>query len=354
MIFVKTEDLKIGMRMARPIFTKDGALLFDRDSKLTEASLNNVKNFGLVGLYVLEPAEPVPPMTEDEIEFERFQTITYHSIQKELDLIVNSKKTQKLNSIVDSISKNYGHQVKKIHFIQSLRSDDDYLYKHVMNTSILSALIGHRLNAKIDDRTLSMTCSLFYDLCPLFLPKDVHLDTMEEEDRYVVKKKATENGIALIKEVFLSTPMYYRICNQVHKCKKAVKKGVPLENKPMLAASIIHVASTFDDMTAMSSWSEPVSELVALSYMLDRPLYYDQTVVNALVKSLTILKAGVSVELNTGETALVISENEDNFLRPMILCYQDNAMIDLSNTAMYGDIHIVDIMQKMDNRYVMK
>lgn len=354
MIFVKTEDLKIGMRMARPIFTKDGALLFDRDSKLTEASLNNVKNFGLVGLYVLEPAEPVPPMTDDEIEFERFQTVTYHSIQKELELMVSSKKTQKLDSIVDTISKAYGHQVKKIHFIQGLRSDEDYLYKHVLNTSILSALISHRLNARIEDRNYAMTCSLFYDLTPLFLPKDAHLDQMEESEKNVVIKKASEDGLELIKEIFLSTPMYHRICKQVLKARNADKKGVPLDTKPMLSASIIHVASTFDSMTAMSSWSEPVSDLVALNYMLERPLYFNKEVVNALVKSLTILSAGVSVVLNTGESALVINENEDNFLRPMVLCYQDNAMIDLSNTSQYGHIHIVDIMQKMDNRHVMK
>lgn len=350
MYFVKTEELKIGMRMARPIFTKDGALLFDRDSKLTEASLNNVKNFGLVGLYVLEPAEPVPPMTEEEIEFERFQTVTSHAIQKELECMVGSKKTQKLDTIVASISKNYGHQTNKIHFIQGLRSDEDYIYKHLMNTSILTALIGHRMNARIEDRNLATTCSLFYDIGKLMLPRDTHLDRMEGSERNAVLRKATDDGIALVKDIFLSSPMYYRICNHVTKCKRAIQKGEPYDGKPMLAASMIMVASTFDELTAMSSWSEPISELSALNYMIDRPKYFEPSVVNALVKSLTVLQAGISVELSTGETALVIQENEDNFLRPMVLSYQDNSMIDLSNTSLYGDIYIKDIQQKMDNR----
>ena len=59
MLFVKTEDLKPGMRLAN--------------------------NFGLIGIYILEPAEPVPPMSEDDIEFERFQAMSIFEIKEILD-----------------------------------------------------------------------------------------------------------------------------------------------------------------------------------------------------------------------------------------------------------------------------
>ena len=75
MIFVKSDDLKTGMRIARPIYNKNGVLLYERNSKLTVQGMNSIKNFGLLGIFVLEPAEPVPPMTKDDIEFERFQTM---------------------------------------------------------------------------------------------------------------------------------------------------------------------------------------------------------------------------------------------------------------------------------------
>ena len=68
MIYVKTEDLKIGMRLARPIYNKRGVLLYGRDDRLTKQGIESVNNFGLIGLYILEPAEPVPPMTDEEIE----------------------------------------------------------------------------------------------------------------------------------------------------------------------------------------------------------------------------------------------------------------------------------------------
>ena len=63
MLFVRTEDLKTGMRLARPVYNKKSILLFDRNSLLSVQAIESIRNFGLIGVYVLEPAEPLPPMT---------------------------------------------------------------------------------------------------------------------------------------------------------------------------------------------------------------------------------------------------------------------------------------------------
>jgi hypothetical protein len=62
MLFVKVDELKPGMRLGKPIYNKNGVLLYDRDTKLTMQAIYGIKNFRLLGLYILEPAEPVPPM----------------------------------------------------------------------------------------------------------------------------------------------------------------------------------------------------------------------------------------------------------------------------------------------------
>ena len=118
MIFVKSDDLKTGMRIARPIYNKNGVLLYERNSKLTVQGMNSIKNFGLLGIFVLEPAEPVPPMTKDDIEFERFQTMCVFSIQEELDQIIRNSRYAKIQTIVANIIKNYGHLDRKISFQQ--------------------------------------------------------------------------------------------------------------------------------------------------------------------------------------------------------------------------------------------
>ena len=84
MKFVKTEDLKIGMRLAKPIYNNKGVLLYDRNSKLTQQGIESVRNFKLIGIYVLEPAEPLPPLSEDDMEFEKL-LVELQSVVDKLD-----------------------------------------------------------------------------------------------------------------------------------------------------------------------------------------------------------------------------------------------------------------------------
>ena len=57
------------------------------------------------------------------------------------------------------------------------------------------------------------------------------------------------------------------------------------------------------------------------------------------------------MELSTREKAIVIRNNEENVLRPMVLAFKDNNIIDLSSKS-YQGVEVTDIMKTMDNRYV--
>ncbi len=56
MQFKRISELKDGMRLARPIYHKNGVLLFERDSKITSQGIASIQNFGLIGRVILEPA----------------------------------------------------------------------------------------------------------------------------------------------------------------------------------------------------------------------------------------------------------------------------------------------------------
>ena len=94
MKFVKAEDLKAGMRLAKPIYNKNGVLLYERNSQLTSPGIISVRNFGLIGIYILEPAEPVPPLTREDLEFEQLQTIYMFKLRECVELIWKRKKVE--------------------------------------------------------------------------------------------------------------------------------------------------------------------------------------------------------------------------------------------------------------------
>lgn len=354
MLFVKSEDLKTGMRLARPIYNKNGVLLYERNSKLTKQGIESIKNFDLIGIFVLEPAEPVPPMTQADIEFERFQTMCVFSIREELDKIMQTKRVGKMQFIASDIIKNYGHLDKKVNFVQNLRSKEDYIYKHSMNVAILCAMMTHVLNMKVDEQLETVQAAVIHDIGKLMVPKSV-MEKHEWTDMDWTQIQAAElGGFDLIDVVYSSSPNIKRICVQAQKALSSLETGEDISSVKLVnGAKVLAVAEKFDMMTAMQLDKEPQSEVAALKHLLGNPDVYDSKAVEALIKSINILSPGVSVELNTGEKALVINANEQNILQPIILMFQDNSIIDLSDEKMYGDLEIKDIMKTMDNRYVM-
>lgn len=354
MLFVKTDELKKGMRLARPIYNKDGVLLYERNSKLTIQGIISIKNFGLIGIFILEPAEPVPPMTQADIDFERFQTMYVFSIQEELDKILQTKRLYKMPTIAANIVKSYGHLDKKINFVQNLRSKEDYLYKHSLNVAILCAMITHRMNMRLDEQADTVQAAIVHDIGKLTVPKNIKgKDILTPEEQEAVRM-AQIQGHNLIDIVFSSSPNVKRICAQALRALESLESGEDISSMKMVkGAKVLAVAETFDTMTAMQVEKAPDSEVAAIKHLLENPQVYDSDVVRALIRSINILAPGVSVELNTGEKALVLNANEQNVLEPMILMFGDNSIVDLSDRERFGDLEIKDIMKTMDNRYVM-
>lgn len=352
MQFIKTENLRAGMRLARPIYNRQGVLLFERDSRLTEQGISSIANFGLIGLFILEPAEPVPPMTREDVEFERFQTMTVFSIQEELERILSTRKQGKMQVIASNIIKNYGHLEKKINFVQSLRSREDYIYKHVLNVAILCTMISHVMNIKLDEQLSTVLAALSHDLGKLSVPADIMDLGYSSPESAEIIRKAEIGAYPLIETVFAEGKMIRRICMQSQIAVEDMLEGRPLSLKLVTGAKILVVADMYDMMTSVRGSGAPISEVAALKYLMERPEAFDSQVVEALIKSINILMPGIGVELNTGEKALVIKANNDNILRPVVLSFADNSIIDLSNEKVYGDIEVVDIMKTLDNRYV--
>lgn len=355
MLFVKNDDLKVGMRLAKPIYNKKGVLLYDRDSKLSLQGIDSVKNFGLIGLYILEPAEPLPPMTEEDIEFERYQTVAVFQLQDELEIMNNQRKASKMRFICEDVIRHYGRLNKKINFVQNLRSSDDYTVKHSLNCAILCAMMSHVLNIPIQEQTETVMAALVHDVGKLNIPKDI-LDKKAEQltqSDHAEMDRYEREGAMIIEDCFSASPGVKRIVTQCYRMLGDFNRGrEQSQAKTVTGAKILAVAETFDTMTAMNDYREPSSEIAALRHLMNNPSVFDEKVVNALVKSITFLANGCCVELNNGDKGLVITANDDNVLCPMVLCFSNNSIVDLSREGKAGGLEIKDVMKTMDNRCV--
>ncbi|MBE5906792.1 MAG: HD domain-containing protein [Lachnospiraceae bacterium] len=355
MKFVKTEDLKVGMRVAKPIYNRLGVLLYDRESTLTPQAVSSVENFGLIGLYILEPAEPAPPITPEEIEFERFQTIYIFRLKEIMDSLRAGKASKDIYTLSETIIQEYGSLDHRFPFSQNLRSKEDYHYKHCLNVAILCAMICKQLKVNHEDTLGVVSAALLHDIGLLDMPEyilaktdddltdeDVELLTKHLQQSYHMLQPAT-NLFDLPKETL-------SIIVQTNKAYYHPKYPKDRNARFTMNARILQVANEYDTKTAMRLTTPPMSDINAFRFLHDHPTYYDERVVKALTDSIYIVPRGCSVELSNGQKAMVIEANASNFMEPVVLQFSDNRMIDLSNRRSAGGIYITDIMKTMDNR----
>lgn len=351
MRFVKTEELVKGMRLAKPIYNKNGVLLYDRDTKLTKQGINSIKNFGIIGIYILETIEPLPPMTEEDIEFERFQTMSVFGLKEDMELLMLGKKPVNIENLIKILVKNYCKKDKKVNFMQNIRSTEDYVYKHCLNVAIMVSMMGARLKISNEDMRYIIYAALIHDIGELIVGNDEDADELNKTGgkRNEVLTRYAQKGIKLLLDNVNIPSRVMDILN--HRLR--VLQNIKVEDIPediAMAASILQVAEIYDDITAMKIGEEPASEVVAVRYLLGESENLGSRVVGALIDSLKILFPGICVELTNKMTGLVIKGNDDDVLRPIVLGFTDNIVYNLYDDKLYKVVQIKDIMKSMDKR----
>ena len=354
MQFVKTADLKPGMRLAKPIYNKMGVLLYERDTKLSVQGINSIENFGLIGIFILEPAEPVPPLSREDLEFEQFQTIYVFKLKENLDRLQANQPPVSLLELVENIQMHYGVLDHKLNFAQNLRSSADFVYKHSISVGILCAMIANQMQLPDAERSALITAGLLYDFGYLYVPQSIldKGDALSKGDRDFIQLNLERGYEALrprYEEFNLPSPSLEIIQQAIFCNSRTLKVSEPAENVKLLA-DILHVADRFDHLTAMNINKAPISEIAAMTYLYNHKNEYNSLVLTALAECIHILPQGSCVDLSDGEKALVLVENPADYSRPMILKFSNNMIYDLSDPAISKSLKIVDIMKTMDNR----
>lgn len=354
MLFVRSENLTPNMRLAKPIYNKTGVLLYERDSKITSTIISSISNFGLIGVYILEPAEPVPPLSAEDIEFEKNQTVFVFSYKESIDSLKNGKLSDKFNPLVEQIIKIYGSLNHPINFVQNMRSPDDYVYKHGVSVAILCALISKYLKLDYRYQKTLISAAFLSNFGNLFIPDNIARKGtwLSANDKELIQI-AMEKGLDYLKQqdkklLFpidaIDLVEYYILSTSNDKIKpKPSKMNEYLSN-------ILKVANAFDQLTAMNINHTPLSDVTAMKFLYAEQNKYSKKIVDALSKVIHIMPKGACIDLTTGDAAIVLEENNENFMKPVILRLIDNKIYDLNDPRTYKYIQIYDSMKTMDNR----
>lgn len=355
MMFYKPEELRAGMRLAKQIYNKQGVLLYERGLVLTDQIINSVRKFGLLGVMVLEPAEPLPPITAEEQEFEQLQTAYMFRLRDSLIAISKGKQPEDLPALVADLIRKFGSLDHSVTFSQTIRSSEDYNYKHAVCTAILCAMMGHRLNLPASSMNDLVTAALLADFGYLYVPREImakHEDELTNVDLVSIDQYRTKalhlfnqerNPFDLSDSVFTTLNEFLKVSRKED--PKIVTASFHLNTK------ILMVADKYDRMTAMSLNYQPVTSVQALRHLQKQTMLYEPSIVGALSAAISILPVGQCVELSSNRRGMIVSATPGDQFHPQVLDLSTNAIYDLSSPKLRDVIEVKDLLTTMDQRY---
>lgn len=357
MRFMKTEDLKAGMRLAKPIYNKNGVLLYERNSALTESGIANAHNFGLIGVYILEPAEPIPPLSEEDLEFEQLQTVYMFKLRECFNHISKGENLSPFPDLISDIIRHYGSLKHRVNFNQNLRSGDDFMYKHAISTAILVTMITSRLRFPAAKQLTVVSAALLYGIGYHNVPKPIleKGTDLSDSDQETIQK-ALERGLvslSMYRNDFDYFPRTFALMQSYVYADHPEKLSATPDDELQYMVDILRISDQFDQMTAMNIGHDPVSELAAMRHFSKHPEQYDQKLISTLAECIHIVPHAASVDLSTGDKGIILVENPKDYMRPILLSLGNNKIYDLSQDEVYEEIQIKDIMKTMDNRVAM-
>lgn len=355
MKFYKPEELRAGMRLAKQIYNKQGVLLYERGLVLTDQIIASVQKFNLLGVMILEPAEPLPPTSAEEQEFEQLQTAYMFRLRDSMIAISKGHAPMDLPALVSDIIRRFGSLDHSVIFSQTIRSAEDYNYKHAVCTSILCAMIAHRLNLPATAMSDLITAALLADFGYLYVPREImakHEDELTDVERLSVEQyrakalqllRPEENPFELSENTFTTLREFLKVSRKED--PKLTTASFHLNTK------ILMVADKYDRMTAMSLNYQPKTSVFALRHLQKQDMLYDTSVVSALASSISFLPVGQCVELSSHRCGMILAQTPGDQFHPQVLDLATNVIYDLNSPKLRGVIEVKDLMATMDQRY---
>jgi putative nucleotidyltransferase with HDIG domain len=226
--------------------------------------------------------------------------------------------------------------------LASIKKFDEYTFTHSVNVCILSMLIADRLRLYKSDIARLGVAALLHDIGKTYIPQtilnkpgkldDKDWDLMKYHTFFGVKELSR---IKSLREV--ADALFVALQHHVH----YNMNGYP--QRPggwdlRLFSRIVTVADYFDAMTTPRIYQEvPFTPDRALRFILEKSgEIFDPFIAKVFIQAMGIYPIGTVVELDTGERAVVVRQNEHRrFIhRPLVALLgttgQKEELIDLS------------------------
>jgi HD-GYP domain-containing protein (c-di-GMP phosphodiesterase class II) len=262
---------------------------------------------------------------EQEIHVARTSYANSRTLMRDVLSAVRIGRTldaERLKSAVTSMTESVLRNPDALLLFSQLRAKGDYAESHALDVSIYMITFGRFLQLEPGQIEFLGYLGLLQDIGKVRLPKDL----LEKRGRLTIEEfERAKLHVSYSAEILRATPGLpgdlARIATLHH--ERLDGSGYPKGlrgNEIGMVGSIAAIVDTFDALTVKRPYAEPVSPSTAISMLYKwRGVFFDANLVEQFIRCIGIFPVGSVVQLNSGEAAVVIAQNQAKRLLPRVM-----------------------------------
>jgi HD-GYP domain-containing protein (c-di-GMP phosphodiesterase class II) len=348
------ENIKSGMKLAKPLYSADGRILLNAGLELKERYLGRLRELDVTYVYVedeLTADVDVPDVVSEKARVEAVSTAKQMMEKVKMGKGVDAGAAKQMtNTLVDELCRSHGTLVNFV----DMRTKADYLFHHSVNVCILSVMTG--INLEFDELRLR-------DLGVGAILHDIGMTLIDQK---LVNKadRATPAELAEIRrhpelgfDVLRKNPDISLIsahCAYQHH-ERFDGSGYPRslkDDKIHQFAQIVALADVYDALTSDASYRKamPVYEAMAI---IGRAAgtYFNEEIVEKFVANIAPYPIGSVVRLNNNQTGVVVDITNNSRTKPVVRIIADenrqrmNQLVEI-DLAKNPRLYIADVVER--------
>lgn len=234
---------------------------------------------------------------------------------------VNHARTV-VRSCVDSVLRNH----EALQLLAQIRGKDEYTAEAGMNVCIMAALFGRHLGLLEGELEKLALSGLLHDVGKVRIPDEIlKKPTALEASEFEVVKYHADHGRTILMGISGLDPIVVDVAYSHH--ERMTGSGYPrglLAHQVPYFAKIVSIVDAYVAMTSDRVYARAKASKEALDIIYQaRGEQFDENLALDFIQCIGVFPPGSLVELNTGETGIVITAYELNRLRPRVLLVRD-------------------------------
>jgi HD-GYP domain-containing protein (c-di-GMP phosphodiesterase class II) len=229
---------------------------------------------------------------------------------------------ESVNVMVESIERNPDAFL----WLTRLRKFDSYIYRDALNASVLAAAVGRELGLEHEKLNALATGAMFMDIGKTALPMELlHKPERLTDDEWTTMKSHVEHGLRIFNETpNVPTDVLDIVRTHHERLDGSGYPGVLKGADIPLLGQIAGIVDFYVSITTPRPYAEPISPSNA-AYMLYRQQgqQFSEDLVRSFIQTIGTYPTGSLVELSSGETGVVVSQNPSLRLKPNVALLLD-------------------------------